>query len=57
MAVISGSSRGIGLYCAKKLARHGAHIVILSKTTSAHSKLPGTIYTARDEVLEMGGKG
>lgn len=32
VAVISGSSRGIGLYCAKKLARHGANIVIISKT-------------------------
>ena len=33
IAVITGSSRGIGLYCAKKLAKHGANIVILSKTT------------------------
>lgn len=45
------------MYCAKRLAKQGAHIVILSKTTESHPKLPGTIFTAKKEVEDMGGCG
>ena len=54
--VISGASRGIGLSIAKKLAHHGANIAILAKTDIAHSKLPGTIYTAAKEIENFGVK-
>lgn len=53
--IISGASRGIGLAIAKSLARHGANIVILAKTTEPHPKLPGTIFTAAKEIEEVGG--
>ncbi len=54
--IISGGSRGIGLAVAKIAARDGANIVILGKTDKPHPKLPGTIYTAAREVIELGGR-
>merc|ERR1712131_55560 len=53
---ISGASRGIGLEVAKKAAADGANIVVAAKTATAHPKLPGTIYTAADEIEKAGGK-
>jgi NAD(P)-dependent dehydrogenase (short-subunit alcohol dehydrogenase family)/putative sterol carrier protein len=53
---ISGASRGIGLEIAKKAAADGANIVVAAKTATAHPKLPGTIYTAADEIEKVGGK-
>ncbi len=53
---ISGASRGIGLAIAVRAARDGANIVIVAKTTEPHPKLPGTIYTAAQEVEAAGGK-
>lgn len=52
---ISGGSRGIGLAIAKKAASDGAKIVIAAKTTEPHPKLPGTIFTAADEIVQAGG--
>ncbi|XP_075416439.1 hydroxysteroid dehydrogenase-like protein 2 isoform X1 [Tenrec ecaudatus] len=53
---ITGASRGIGKAIALKAAKDGANIVIAAKTTSAHPKLPGTIYTAAEEIEAAGGK-
>jgi len=53
---ISGASRGIGLEVAKKAAADGANIIVAAKTAQAHPKLPGTIYTAADEIEKAGGK-
>lgn len=53
---ITGASRGIGLAIAMKAARDGANIAIAAKTTEPHPKLPGTIYTAAEEVRAVGGK-
>ena len=53
--VISGGSRGVGLEIAKALGKDGAKIAILAKTTEPHPKLPGTIYTAAEEIEEVGG--
>jgi citronellol/citronellal dehydrogenase len=53
---MSGGSRGIGLEIAKRVAADGANVVICAKTADPHPKLPGTIYTAAEEVEAAGGK-
>jgi len=53
---ITGASRGIGLAIAKRAARDGANVAIIAKTEQPHPKLPGTIYTAAEEVAEAGGQ-
>jgi citronellol/citronellal dehydrogenase len=53
---ITGASRGIGKAIALRAAADGANIVIAAKTAEPHPKLPGTIYTAAEEVEAAGGK-
>lgn len=53
---ITGASRGIGKAIALRAARDGANIVIAAKTAEPHPKLPGTIYSAAEEVEAAGGK-
>ena len=53
---ITGASRGIGLAIALRAARDGANIVIAAKTAEPHKKLPGTIYSAAEEVEKAGGQ-
>ncbi|HEY3049395.1 MAG TPA: NAD(P)-dependent oxidoreductase [Polaromonas sp.] len=53
---ITGASRGIGLAIAKRAATDGANIVIVAKTTDANPKLPGTIYSAAEEIKAAGGQ-
>src|ERR1700742_4638846 len=52
---ISGASRGIGLSIAKRVAADGANIALVAKTAEPHPKLPGTIYTAAEEIEQAGG--
>ena len=53
---ISGASRGIGLAIALRAARDGANIAIAAKSAEPHPKLPGTIYSAAEEIEAAGGK-
>ncbi len=53
---ITGASRGIGHAIALRAARDGANVAIAAKTTEPHPKLPGTIYTAAEEIEKAGGK-
>jgi len=53
---ITGASRGIGKAIALRAARDGANIVIAAKTAEPHPKLPGTIYSAAEEIEAAGGK-
>ena len=53
---VSGASRGIGLAIAKRAAKDGANIILAAKTAEPHQKLPGTIYSAADEIEEVGGQ-
>lgn len=55
-ALITGGSRGIGKSIALKLASLGANVAILAKTTEPHPALPGTIYSAADEIRAAGGQ-
>jgi len=53
---ITGASRGIGKAIALRAARDGARIVIAAKTEAPHDRLPGTIYTAAEEIEVAGGQ-
>src|SRR5262249_43206868 len=53
---ISGASRGIGLAIGLRAARDGANVAIAAKTAEPNPKLPGTIYTAAEEIEKAGGK-
>ncbi|MBI1187413.1 MAG: SDR family NAD(P)-dependent oxidoreductase [Alphaproteobacteria bacterium] len=53
---ITGASRGIGLAIALRAARDGANVAIAAKTAEPHPKLPGTIYTAAEEIEAAGGQ-
>jgi citronellol/citronellal dehydrogenase len=53
---ITGASRGIGLAIAKRAAKDGANIAIAAKTAEPHKHLPGTIYSAAEEIENAGGR-
>ena len=53
---ITGASRGIGLAIAKRAAADGANIVVVAKTTDVNPKLPGTIYSAAEDIKAAGGQ-
>lgn len=52
---ITGGSRGIGLAIAKRLASDGANVAIAAKSTTENPKIPGTIFTAAEEINAAGG--
>ena len=56
VVLMSGGSRGIGLAIAKRIAGDGAKVAILAKTAEPHPKLPGTIYSAAEEIEAAGGE-
>jgi len=53
---ITGASRGIGKAIALRAAADGANVVIAAKTVEPHPKLPGTIHSAAEEIVEAGGR-
>jgi citronellol/citronellal dehydrogenase len=53
---ITGGSRGIGLAIGLRAARDGANVVLAAKTAEPHPKLPGTVFTAAEEIEKAGGK-
>ena len=53
---VTGASRGIGLAIAKRAAEDGANVAIAAKSAEPHKHLPGTIYTAAEEIEAAGGK-
>jgi citronellol/citronellal dehydrogenase len=53
---ITGASRGIGKAIGLRAARDGANVVVASKTVEPHPKLPGTIHSAAQEMVEAGGQ-
>ena len=53
---VTGASRGIGLAIALRAARDGANIAIAAKTVTPDPRLPGTIFTAAEEIEKAGGR-
>jgi citronellol/citronellal dehydrogenase len=54
---ITGASRGIGKAIAIRAARDGANIAAVAKTKEPHPKLPGTVYSAVEDINMAGGHG
>lgn len=53
---ITGASRGIGLAIALRAASDGANVAIAAKTAEPHPSLPGTIFSAAEQIEAAGGK-
>jgi citronellol/citronellal dehydrogenase len=53
---ITGASRGIGKAIALRAAADGANIVIAAKSVRSRERLPGTIYSAAEEIEAAGGR-
>lgn len=54
---ITGASRGIGKAIAMRAAQDGAKIAVVAKTAEPNPKLPGTVYSAVEDINNTGGKG
>ncbi len=54
---ITGASRGIGLAIGLRAAQDGANVTVVAKTAEPHPRLPGTVFTAVEEINKAGGKG
>ncbi|MDP3188709.1 MAG: SDR family oxidoreductase [Limnobacter sp.] len=52
---ITGGSRGIGREIILKLAHEGANITIAAKSDIPNPKLPGTIHSVAQEIVQAGG--
>ncbi|MEE2786136.1 MAG: SDR family NAD(P)-dependent oxidoreductase, partial [Myxococcota bacterium] len=52
---ITGASRGIGKASALRAARDGANIAIAAKTAEPHPRLPGTVFSAAEDIEKAGG--
>lgn len=56
VAVVTGSSRGIGKGIAKVFAAEGAKVVVVARTEQEGGRLPGTIHSTVDEIKASGGE-
>jgi citronellol/citronellal dehydrogenase len=55
VAIITGSSRGVGKYMALEMAKEGCHIVVAARTEQERDpKLPGTIHSTAEEIRSLG---
>jgi len=56
VAIVTGSSRGLGRAIAVGFAREGASIIVAARTEKDREDMPGTIYKTAEEIISLGGK-
>ncbi|MEE8469799.1 MAG: SDR family NAD(P)-dependent oxidoreductase [Dehalococcoidia bacterium] len=56
VAIVTGSSRGIGRDIAIGFAREGANIVVAARTETEIERLPGTIHGTVEEIRALGAR-
>lgn len=57
VAIVTGSSRGLGEYAARKLADEGASVVVAARTEQVKDeRLPGSIHATANAIVSAGGK-
>lgn len=57
VAIITGSSRGLGEYCARQYGREGAIVVVAARTEQeTDPRLPGTIHATAAAIEAEGGR-
>ncbi len=56
VAIVTGSSRGIGKAMALGLAREGASVAVAARSESERDLAPGTIYATAAEIEKLGSK-
>jgi NAD(P)-dependent dehydrogenase (short-subunit alcohol dehydrogenase family) len=58
IAIVTGASRGAGKGIARALGSHGCTVYVTGRSqTDTDAEVPGTIYSAAEEVTQAGGKG
>jgi len=57
VVIVTGASRGLGEYCARKYGEEGAIVVVAARTEAeTNPKLPGTIHSVVAAIEEAGGR-
>jgi len=56
VALVTGSSRGLGKGIAMRLAAHGATVALTARTLEPDPKYQGSLRETRDEILAAGGQ-
>lgn len=56
VAIVTGSSRGIGRALALRFAREGARVVVTGKSEASTERLPGSIHSVVEEIRALGGE-
>jgi NAD(P)-dependent dehydrogenase (short-subunit alcohol dehydrogenase family) len=56
VAIITGTSRGVGKQAALDFVRRGAHVVLAARTVSPGNEYPGSLDETVKQIEELGGK-